>query len=66
MTKMIKECKPNPGSEEAGKMGCKCPIYDNEYGRGCGGEFVIRMDCPVHTIEAEEVRKMLGITEKQS
>ena len=56
--------KPNPGSDAAVRLGCLCGRMDNEYGRGCGGEFVIRMDCPVHTIEVEEVRKMLGITEK--
>lgn len=24
---------PNPGSEESGKLGCKCPVMDNNHGR---------------------------------
>jgi len=28
--------KPNPGSDEAIKLGCKCPVLDNEHGAGCG------------------------------
>jgi hypothetical protein len=49
--------KPNPGSDEAVKLGCVCPRMDNAY--GCGylagvrdenGDvvFVINCDCPVH------------------
>jgi hypothetical protein len=25
---------PNPGTEEAIKQGCKCPVLDNHHGRG--------------------------------
>lgn len=25
---------PNPGSEEARKQGCLCPVVDNEFGKG--------------------------------
>lgn len=46
---------PNPGSDEAIKLGCTCPIYDNEHGdvEKVGyylGEsiFVIRLDCHLH------------------
>lgn len=28
--------KPNPGSDEALSMGCKCPVLDNGHGRGSG------------------------------
>jgi hypothetical protein len=51
---------PNPGSEEAGKMGCLCPVLDNEHGRGIPyprtdgknpvefPSFWTRDDCPIH------------------
>ena len=46
---------PPPGSDEAIKKGCICPIEDNHYGDGCGwkgdnGEplFWVTADCPLH------------------
>lgn len=48
---------PNPGSDEAGKAGCRCPILDNEHGRGYMGQpglFVMSFDCPLHGIEAQQ------------
>jgi hypothetical protein len=30
--------KLNPGSDEAIKAGCKCPVLDNNHGRGCGAK----------------------------
>lgn len=42
---------PNPGSDEAIKAGCLCPIIDNGHGRGYMGQpdvFVITVGCPVH------------------
>lgn len=46
---------PNPGSEEALKKGCSCPVTDNANGQGCGlkgddGEplFWISEDCRLH------------------
>lgn len=44
---------PNPGSEEAGRLGCMCPIMDNEYGdyKATGGYWYITKDCPVHDKE---------------
>lgn len=45
--------KHNPGSEEAQKLGCTCPVIDNHYGKGrpTGEEihFIISGDCPYHT-----------------
>jgi hypothetical protein len=51
---------PNPGSEEAVKIGCSCPRMDNAYGRGyLGGVknedgevvYVINLDCQVHSAD---------------
>lgn len=46
MTKKI----PNPGSHQARKLGCICPVLDNEFGNveATGGMFVIAKGCPVH------------------
>ena len=50
--------KPNPGSDEAIKIGCTCPILDNYHGKGAYNDengkplFWINGDCPVHGIEA--------------
>ena len=46
--------KPNPGSPEAIKQGCKCPRMDNANGRGAWGSqgedaiFWIAPSCPLH------------------
>lgn len=46
---------PNPGSDEAIKLGCTCPALDNEHGRGFpyGGEicFYRNMECKLHYIK---------------
>ena len=42
---------PNPGSDAAIAIGCKCPVMDNGRGRGymgVAGLFVYSADCPVH------------------
>jgi len=41
---------PNPGSPEAIKKGCTCPVMDNNGGRGLGdmGFFWINSSCPLH------------------
>ena len=39
---------PNPGSEEALKLGCTCPVIDNEYGEGMAGMFYVSGDCNLH------------------
>lgn len=47
---------PNPGSREAIKRGCTCPVLDNWYGEGARVEgkteqhFYIARDCPIHTV----------------
>lgn len=41
----------NPGSAEAQAQGCRCPVIDNEHGRGymgMVGVFVIMGNCPIH------------------
>jgi hypothetical protein len=41
-----------PGSDEAVKDGCTCPVIDNGRGRGVPGpdgpHFWISWDCPIH------------------
>jgi hypothetical protein len=47
---------PNPGSDEAIKLGCTCPVEDNYHGDGIpssvGPLFWMVNDCPVHGDEA--------------
>jgi hypothetical protein len=54
----MKEQPPNPGSDEALKQGCRCPVLDNCHGRGYyagkPGEFVMIEDCPLHGAECPE------------
>lgn len=50
---------PNPGSEEALDMGCRCPVLDNHHGRGFpwGGidpSFWISELCPIHGQEVNQ------------
>lgn len=49
--------KPNPGSEEAIKAGCLCPVMDNNNGKGLPipdkdgtvrTAFWMSGDCPLH------------------
>ena len=43
--------KPNPGSCEAIKKGCLCPVLDNHHGEGYRGRkdvFIRNGDCPLH------------------
>ena len=55
---------PNPGSPEAIAKGCTCPVIDNGYGKGRGGNgeclgWWIAGDCPIHgqiKIENDGVR----------
>jgi hypothetical protein len=47
----MKNKVPNPGSDEAVKIGCLCGRLDNNFGRGYyedGKTFVYRLDCPIH------------------
>lgn len=53
---MNTEPKPNPGSDEAIRQGCQCPIYDNARGRGymgVAGVFVFDARCQLHGWEEE-------------
>lgn len=41
----------NPGSDEARKAGCTCPVVDNHGGKGWRGDpskFVCSNNCPMH------------------
>ena len=38
---------PSPGSDAARKLGCICPVLDNDYGRGAG-PWWINGKCPLH------------------
>lgn len=45
--------RPTPGSEEARAKGCRCPVLDNEHGRGylglgVKGIYVVVQGCPLH------------------
>jgi hypothetical protein len=46
---------PHPGSAEAVNLGCRCAVYDNHHGRGCGftnedgsPAFYVTEGCPLH------------------
>ena len=45
---------PNPGSDEALELGCRCPVLHNAHGRGAMGtsgddaEFWTNAACPLH------------------
>jgi len=48
-----------PGSPHAVKLGCKCPMNDNHYGRGIDwgdGEplFFMSYDCPLHGDDSDD------------
>jgi len=52
--------QPNPGSPEAVKLGCTCPVIDNHHGKGvpygANGEvgFWHSGDCPLHGTRRRE------------
>lgn len=54
---------PAPGSDEALRAGCKCPVIDNRRGRGMHEDsngqamFVVSELCPLHGGEGDEVRR---------
>ena len=42
---------PNPGTQDAIAQGCKCPVLDNNRGRGYVGMatfFIYSAECPIH------------------
>ncbi len=50
---------PSPGSDEAIKLGCKCPVLDNAHGRGAyfiGGEalFWYSPNCLIHNVKNDK------------
>lgn len=51
---------PNPGSDEAIKLGCTCPVDDNCNGQGFSGGkngsklFWRSSDCPIHCFKHQE------------
>lgn len=56
----------NPGSPEAVKAGCTCPVMDNSHGEGRpDGQFVISMDCPLHGHTEERIEDIIDQGEKQ-
>lgn len=51
---------PNPGSEKAVKMGCKCPVFDNRHGKGYFGQpniFVYNCECKLHNSPVKTKKK---------
>ena len=52
-----------PGSEDARRAGCICPILDNARGNGwmnIPGVFVMREDCPLHGFKVPN-QKLSGV-----
>jgi hypothetical protein len=52
----LKMRRLNPGSPEAVKAGCTCPIAENNHGRGAQGNpdcFWFNDECPLHGWEAK-------------
>lgn len=51
--------KPNPGSNEAIKLGCTCPVLDNGHGKGAwdSKSFWISEDCPLHATNSEKIEE---------
>jgi len=50
---------PNPGSDEALALGCKCAVLDNAHGRGYMGRpglFVMTASCPLHGSDAHRAK----------
>lgn len=56
---MSQKFKPYPGSDQALKQGCKCPVIDNGHGAGYLGDghkfgWVVSGDCPMHGDEQKK------------
>jgi hypothetical protein len=52
--------RPKPGSDEAIKQGCACPVLDNAHGKGSGYRndagkplYWVNAKCPLHGSAAE-------------
>lgn len=51
---------PNPGSDEAIRLGCTCPVMDNGHGKGYMGQkniFVMSGGCSIHGSKNEKRAK---------
>ncbi len=55
LKKAYDEAVPNPGSEEAVKAGCRCPVIDNHYGKGTPYGFWMSEDCPLHGYKTTKI-----------
>lgn len=67
MSNALNIVKPFPGTKEAGEKGCTCPVIDNNYGRGhhgVEGEFVVNMECKLHTMTLDELKVFMCIGDK--
>ncbi len=55
---MTTKPSPSPGSPEALRLGCTCPVSDNRNGLGIVIKqrivYWYNLDCPVHAEEAHE------------
>lgn len=54
--------EPSPGSPEALKKGCLCPILDNHHGRGyqgIQGIYVYSGNCPLHAVPYDNVEQII-------
>lgn len=59
---------PNPGSDEARTLGCKCPILDNNHGLRAPwppDNWWTAMGCPVHHVVTVTVEYAGGFDEDQ-
>lgn len=58
---VVKADAPNPGSVEAVRLSCTCPVLDNRHGHGVptdnGPIFWMADSCPIHGPAAREVTK---------
>lgn len=55
----------NPGSDEAIREGCTCPVLDNAHGRGFTGPegeqlFWMSEGCPLHGVDAPIPYRVVG------
>lgn len=49
---------PVPGSEEAARAGCLCPVHINNVGREKPkGGWSMRSSCPMHSEQAKKPKK---------
>jgi hypothetical protein len=55
---------PTPGSQEARKLKCCCPVLDNEHGQGAYGTrgkdaiFITNTNCPLHGNDKDKDKQL--------